>query len=410
MPSFVKDLLRRVRKHPSFRVGTGPVLSMREGEVAVVTYTPAADKMKVFSAFIREGLESGDMVNYIYPDEESKTVKAKLEEHGIDIEIHERNGTLRLRGLAEYYLPDRNFDKEGAIKKGLEERAEAKKKGYKHWRELEDVGDFSFLNGQWKKYLEYWDDPRWGSPGAGVGVLYEPFIIELTAVNIGGMSEEETNEILKTIGGGKCPQTKFIDLLQHTGAFSKSIDMSHEKLVGCRFLLEFDPTLNYERIVEDFAKEAVANVEPVFVFTSSTSSVRTCLASQRAVRFFLMSVSTSTPESISENEILLPANNAALILESLSNVLETHAEENVFLIFDSLSELLGSMDLEKTYSFLHYVLDILSSAKATALFLLNTNAHEPQVVSCLKELFRNQLVYRGNQLKVVKGFLNERVS
>jgi len=116
-----------------------------------------------------------------------------------------------------------------------------------------------------------------------------------------------------------------------------------------------------------------------------------------------MSVSTSTPESISENEILLPANNTALILDSLSKFLETYTDENVFLVFDSLSKLVGSMGLEKTYSFLHYVLDMVSSARVTALFLLNTSAHEPQVASCLSQLFRNQLTCRGNELKVVKG-------
>jgi len=407
VPSFVKNLLRRMRKQPSFRVEAGPVLSMRDGEVAVATYRSAADKMKVFSTFIREGLEKGDRVEYIYSDADSGTVRAKLEEHGIDVEKHEKNGTLLLRSITEYYVPDGNFYKDRAVKKGLDLRAEARSKGYKHQRELIDVGDFSFLNGQWQKYLEYWNDPRWGAP-PGVGILYGPFITELTVFNVEGMSEAQVSEILKGFGGGGTyPQTKLIDLLEHAEAFSKRIDLTHEKLLDRKFLLEFDPTSDYERAVEDFAKEAMANVEPVIIFTSSTSSVRACLAQQRAVRFFLMSVSTSTPESISENEILLPANNTALILDSLSKVLETHAEGNVFLVFDSLSELVGSIGLEKTYSFLHYVLDMLSSARATALFLLNTSAHEPQVASCLRELFRNQLMYRGKQLKVVKGSLSE---
>jgi len=58
------------------------------------------------------------------------------------------------------------------IKKELAWRAEVKRKGYKHFRDLEDVGDFSFFNGKWQEYLEFWDDPRWGSPGAGLGVSY----------------------------------------------------------------------------------------------------------------------------------------------------------------------------------------------------------------------------------------------
>jgi len=403
MPSFIKNFLRRTRKQPSFRVEAGSVLSMREGEVAVATYTSAADKMKIFSAFIREGIERGDWIFYLYPDEEREIVRVKLKEHGINVEKYEKNGTLFLKSLTEYYLPEGKFDKEKVIKRELDERAEAKRKGYKHFRELVDVGNFSFLNGQWQTFIDYWDDPRWGSKGAGVGVLYEPFMIELTAVNVGGMSDAQASDILKALGGGKSPPIRFIDLLEHAEAFSERVNTTHEKLLGRKFLLEFDPTSTYERAVEDFANEALANVEPMFVFTSRTSAVRTCLAQQRTVKFFLMSVSTSTSESISENEILLPTNNTALILDSLSKVLETYVEKNVFLIFDNLSELIGSIGLDRTYSFLHYMLDILSSASVTALFLLNTSAHEPQVASCLKELLRNQLMYSGNQLKVVKS-------
>ncbi|UCE15505.1 MAG: MEDS domain-containing protein [Candidatus Bathyarchaeota archaeon] len=404
MPNFMKDFLRRMRKQPSFRVEAGPVLSMRDGEVAVATYTSAADKMKVFSAFIREGIEGGDQVEYLYPDEESGTVRVKLEEHGIDVEKHEKNDTLLMMSITEWYMPDGKFDKDRAVKNGLDLRAEAKRKGYKRARELIDVGDFSFLNGQWQKYLEYWDDPKWGAP-PGVGILYGPFITELTVFNVEGMSEAQVGDILKAFGGGTYPHTKFIDFLEHAEAFSERINVTREKLLGRKFLLEFDPASNYERAVEDFAKEAMANVEPVIIFTSSTSAVRTCLAQEHAVKFFLMSVSTSTPELISENEILLPANNTALILDSLSKFLEAYTEENVFLVFDSLSELVGSMGLEKTYSFLRYLLDMVFSTRVTALFLLNTSAHEPQVVSCLRGLFPNQLKYRGNELKTVKGSL-----
>jgi len=191
VPSFIKDLLRwrRKRSIASFRGEADPVLSMREGEIAIVTYSSAADKMKVFAASIREGLENGDLVDYCHPDEESETVRAKLEEHGIDVEKYEREGALFLRSLTDFYMPDDgNFDKERAMRKELDDRANARRKGYKHFRSLEDVGDFSFMNGRWQKYLDYWDDPRWRSSGAGAGILYEPFLMELTAINVGGMS------------------------------------------------------------------------------------------------------------------------------------------------------------------------------------------------------------------------------
>jgi len=65
------------------------------------------------------------------------------------------------------------------------------------------------------------------------------------------------------------------------------------------------------------------------------------------IKFFLTSISTSTPESASENEVLLPAKNTPLILGAVSKVLETYADANVCFVFDSPSELLASIERVK---------------------------------------------------------------
>jgi hypothetical protein len=369
--------------------------------VAVATYTSAADKMKIFSAYIREGIERGDSTQYIYSDEDSETVRAKLKEYGVDVEKHERNGALFMESLTEYYLPDGHFDIDRAVEKGLDLRAEAKRKGYKRAREIFDVGDFSFINGQWQKYLEYWDDPRWGTP-PGVGILYGPFITELTVFNVENMSKAQVSEILKNFGGGEYPQTRFIDVLEYADAFSKRIGMSHQKFLGRKLLLEFDPVSNYEKVVDRLAKESMANVESLFVFTSSTSPIHTYLAKQLSINFFLTSISTSIPKSSSENEVLLPAKNMPLILDALSKVLETYKDANICFVFDILSELLTSIGREKTFIFLRHALDMLSSEKITSLFLLNTSAHQTEVVSRIRGLFHNLLTYDKDGLKVVK--------
>ncbi len=166
--------------------------------------------------------------------------------------------------------------------------------------------------------------------------------------------------------------------------------------------MEFDPVSDYEKVVDCLAKESIANVEPFFVFTSSTSPIHTYLAKQPTIKFFLTSISTSTPKSTSENEVLLPAKNAPLILDALSKVLETYADANVCFVFDILSELLTSIGREKTFIFLRHALDMLSSEKITSLFLLNTSAHEAEVVSSLRALFKNQFVYGKKGLDVVK--------
>jgi len=406
------DFLRRRRKPsiPSNILKAGPVLNFREGVEIIVTYTSAADKMKFFSAFIHEGLQSGDAVWYIYPDEESETVRAKLKEHGINVEKYEKAGTLHMNSLTEHFMSDSEFDKEKAVQAALDFWNEAERKGYKHVRHIEDLGDFSFINGQWQKYVtNYWLDPIWDDPNVSEwveskesGVAYKPFIIEITATNMEHMTETQVTEILKAFKGYTAPEWACIDLIEFMNSFSGSIGLDHERLIGCKILLEFDPVSDYEKVVDSLAKESMANVEPIFVFTSSTSSIHTHLDKRPTVKLFLTSISASTPKSAGENKVFLPATNVPLILDAVSKVLETYADANVCFVFDILSELLTSMGQEKTFIFLHHALDMLSSEKITGLFLLNTRAHDPKTVSMIRSLFNNQLTYGKEGLQAVK--------
>jgi len=367
--------------------------------------------MKVFSAFIREGLENGDAVWYSYPDEESETIRAKLKEYEIDVEEYEKDGTLRMRSLTDFFMSNGKLNLEKTVNYTLKIWAEWKRKGYNHIRIIEDVGDFSFVNGQWQKYIkDYWLNPRWNDPKVSewvefkgpAGVVYKPFFIEITAINVEDMSEAQVRDILKAFGGGKSQPTRFIDLLEYVDAFSKRIGLSHQELIGRKFLLEFDPTSDYETIVEDFAKESMANVEPIYVFTSTTSTIHKHLAKHLAIKFFLMSISTSTIQPGAENEVFIPANNTDLILESIDNVTKAHSEANVSIVFNGLSDLLSSLNPERTFTFLRHALQIISSERTTALFLLNTSAHDPKIISRLRSAFYNQLVYRNVGLQTVK--------
>ncbi len=375
-------------------------IHLREGEVAVMLYTSGVDKLKVLSAFVREGLESGDRVDYTYPGEESETIRAKLKEYGVDVEKYERNGALTMRSLIEYYLPDGNFDKEREVNRGLEERVEAKRKGYKHFRDISDVGDFSFINGHWQKYFEYWEDPRWGAlPGAGI--VYEPFIIELTVLNVEGKSEGQVADLVKAFCGEG--RARLIDLIERTDAFSKHLGLDHNQLVGRKFLFEFDPTSPYERSILDLVTEAIANVETTVIFTPKGNPVHSTLSQQKDIRFFLLTQRVSAPTmGASDAEMLLPANNPALMLDALEKVFNASAQGHMCLVFDSLSELIRSKGLEKTYKFVQYALEMLHSERVTALFLLTSSAHDPKAISTLRGLFKDQIVHGEKGIRVVK--------
>jgi len=414
MPNFsVSSSLQQrwKRSLPSSLLETGPVFGVEGGEVVITLYTSVADKMKIFSSFIRKGLESGDAVWYAYPDEESETVRARLEEYGIDVEEYEKDGALRLTSLTEFFMPNGKLDYEKAVNDGLNWGAMVKRKRYKHGRGIEDWGDFSFVNGSWQKFMtDYWLDPRWNDPTVSewvapkesVGAEYVPSIMEINAINVEHMSETQVRDILETIGGGKKPPTRFIDLLEYVTAFSKRIGLSHLELLGRKFLLEFDPTSDYETVVEDFVKESMANVEPIYVFTSATSTIHKHLAKNLAIKFFLMSISTSAIQSKSENEVLIPVNNIDLILDSIDNVTKAYPKANVSIVFDGLPDLLSSLDPERTFTFLHHVLQTLSAEETTALFLFNTSAHDPKIVSTLRSMFYDQMLYTKVGLQTVK--------
>jgi len=401
------------RSFPSNLLEAGPVLNIIDGEFIVATYTTAADKMKVFSAYILEGLESGDAIWYSYPDEESETVRAKLEEYGIDVEEYEKDGSLRMESLTELLMSDGKLDFEKAINEYLNGWTKAKEKGYKHVRIIEDIGDFAVVNGQWQKYVtDYSLDPRWNDPNVSewivpkepTGVEYVPFLMEINAINIERMTETQVHDVLRAFRRGENVITRFIDLLEYVDAFSKRTGLSHEELLGRKILLEFDPTSDYETIVEDFARESMANVEPIYVFTSITSPLHKRLAKHLAIKFFLTSISTSTIQPGSENEVLVPANNIDLIQDSIDNVTKAHPKANVSIIFDGFSDPLSSLDPERTFTFLRNALLTLSSEKITSLFLLNTSAHDPKIVSRLRSMFYDQLLYRKARLQTVKLF------
>jgi len=381
---------------------TYSAVHLEEGEIAVMLYTSAVDKMRAFSAFIREGLENGDKVDYTYPNDESETVRTTLKQYGINVEKYERNGALTLRSLTKYYLPNGNFDVKKAVKRGLDDRVQAKKKGYKHLREIDDLGDFSFLNGQWQKYLEYWDDPRWGAlPGAGI--LYEPFLIELTVFNIASMREKQVANLVKAFCGKG--RARLIDLIERTNAFSKSLGLDHKQLVGRKFLLEFDPVSDYEKTIRDFVAEATANMETTAVFTHKGSPIHSALSHEKFLKLFLLTQRVSVPtKGDSQTEMLLPADNSSLMLDALGKVLNTSAQGRMCLVFDSLSGLITSMGLKRTYKFLRYALEVLSSDKVTALFLLTSSAHDPKAISTLRGLFNDQLAYGEKRMQVVKLF------
>lgn len=365
-----------------------PSLRLREGEHLVVFYTDKVDKWKLFSAFIKQGLREGDRVIYAYPNSDAEIVELKLKEHGIDVEKNKKYGSLVLMSISHAYIRNGVIDKSQLINFWSDLKADTKKGGFKHERDLFDLGDLSFLGDQKEKYFEYLREANQR--------LMDPFMIELRAVNTENLSPQLIQEF-------KFLSTKSMDLLEYSDKFSKKIGVNHQHVVGRNLLLEFDPSSNYEEAIRDFVLEASANAETVIVFTSKGSTLHTLLCKQGNVKFLLLTQLASTPKTDEySEEILVPANNTSLLLDALNKTVKSHPNGNFNLVFDNLTNLILQVGFEKAYNFVRYASEMLSSINATAIFLFNPSAHDKKIVSSLRSLFSNQVTFEKGGLEIIK--------
>lgn len=186
--------------------------------------------------------------------------------------------------------------------------------------------------------------------------------------------------------------------------FSQSLELEHHsQLAGAKILYEFDAAADYEASVADFVNESLANKELVLVFTRIKSSLDSALTDEKAVKFFYLTPKVSVPErGASGNEMLLPANNTALILQTFDETLKADNQAKISIVFDSLSDLVLSIGFEKTYDFLRQAVEILTTREVTALILFNPAAHDPKTTSSMRTLFNNIVAYRKEGLKSIK--------
>jgi len=185
-------------------------------------------------------------------------------------------------------------------------------------------------------------------------------------------------------------------------AFSKNLGINHQQIVSRKILLEFDPESRYEKAIQDFAAEALANLEPIVVFTRRGSAIHSSLSEQNAVKFFCLTQQVSVPKEFSKNEMLLPSNDISLMLDVFDKTLKAHPQGNINVVFDSLSDLVLSIGFEKTYRFMRYAIEMLTSPRNTVVFLLNQTAHDPKVESSLRGLFSDQIFFGKDGIKTVR--------
>jgi len=185
-----------------------------------------------------------------------------------------------------------------------------------------------------------------------------------------------------------------------TDTFSELFGMTHEGMIGKKMLLEIDPTSDYHKALLTFASEARNSSEPLFIFTSTNSALHSALPGAENVKFFLLASNASSLQQINEKVTLLPAHDLSILLNASVEALKEEKEKPINILFDNISSIIIRCGFEKTYSFMNFLLEAISSPKATALFVFNPAAHDPEISSSIRGLFHNQLAYTKRGPKV----------
>jgi hypothetical protein len=185
--------------------------------------------------------------------------------------------------------------------------------------------------------------------------------------------------------------------------FSGRLGLGPEATLGRVYLLEVDPSSNFEEPVRDLANELGADQRVLFAFTAGGSPIHNALAGMRNVRFFTMTRKVSYPKpGEGPDEILVPSADQSVLLNVLDKAITTNPDLKFGVLFDSVSDLILSSGLEVTYKFLKQANEMLSTHGVTAVFLMTAGAHSEREVNVVKSLYSNIIVFQGGQLMIQK--------
>ncbi|MDA4131331.1 MAG: hypothetical protein OK457_11220 [Thaumarchaeota archaeon] len=178
-----------------------------------------------------------------------------------------------------------------------------------------------------------------------------------------------------------------------TFPFSNSLKQDPQTLIGKTFLFLTDPSTSYEKVVDDLAVELLSNKSYAFVFTSKRSPIQNSLSKVKGVRYYILTSTVSYPRGADvPDEILVPQNDQAILLDIIQKTILNDPEAKLGIIYDNISDMILSSSVEASYKFLKQANEILDPKRVIAMFLFNPGAHDDRTVNLVKALFTNHIV------------------
>ena len=361
-PTFLKSFLGVV---PSLE--SSPTAS--HSDQTILLHGPGDDKFGPISKYIIDGVSQHNRVIYFHQDDET-IVREGLSRHGIDLTRYTVKGSLRLQSLGSIY-PNKGLLEDTPIELAQELLAEAKTLGNEGLSVVLDYDYFAVR--PFQKFVQHLTDPRWTRPDHSLHVLmaFDSSVFR---------GEEPSLAQLES-------KVRTLDLSESMDTFSKTVGLSHEEIAGRKLLLEFDPQGDSDRIFKSVFAESASNFERTVVFTRKGRPIYSMAQRQPAAKVFVMTSRVSYPKVENENLVLLPSYDTSLVLDALNKTIEAYAGSSFTIIFDSITHFIFTLGPERTYSLVRQALELMISSKITAIFALNSKAHDQKTMATFENMF-----------------------
>jgi hypothetical protein len=367
-PSFLKSFLGVV---PSLE--SSPTASHYDQMILI--HSPSDDKFGPISKYIVDGVNRRYRVFYFHRDDET-VIREGLSRQGIDVTRYTLKGLLRLQSLGSIY-PNKGVVDDTPIELIRELLLEARTLGNEGIIVILDYDNFVVR--PFHRFVQHLTDPRWTNPDHSLHML---MAFDSTAFRGEEASLAELEKKIRTL-----------DMSESTNVFSQTVGLSHEAILGKKLLLEFDPQSDFERIFRSLLAESASNFERTVAFTRRESHVHMLVQRQPGAKIFVLTSRVSYPKMENENLVLLPSYDTSLLLDALNKTIEAYAGSSFTIIFDSISHFVFTIGPERTYSLVRQALELMISNRITAIFLMNSKAHEQKVASTFENMFDLEIVF-----------------
>ncbi len=185
--------------------------------------------------------------------------------------------------------------------------------------------------------------------------------------------------------------------------FTRALNIESGYLTGKKFLIEVDPSMAYEQTLKDFSVESLSEGFLVYVFTARGGPVYSSLSTVLGVRLYVLTTRVSYPTPGEQpNEVSVPQNDQAIILDVIDKTVHANPEGKVAIIYDNISDIILSAGFEETYKFLKQVNEIINDPRVNSLFILTAGAHPAENVSLIRSLFPVHITYDGSGLRFTR--------